>query len=160
LIPNGWFDLAKANETKQKIETLRWLDAASHRVNPGTDPEKSSDPAIRWLDFILPDLNLTKNIVKSVAYAQVQLDEAIIACRLECFWLAHHAFPATLNDLPNAPLPRDLLNGNAYHYQLNSDHAYILYSVGWNEADDHGDAGRVRTWESPDWIWTNYPNQK
>ena len=161
-IPNGWFDLAKADEIGRKIEKLRRIDLPSRQVHPGPEPEKSSDPAIWWLDFVLPDLNLTKDLVAHVAYTQVQLDEACIACRLERYWLAHHSYPMTLDDLANGygPLPHDLMNGEAYHYRLNPDQTYILYSVGWNQVDDHGDAGNVRTWESPDWIWTNYPTLK
>jgi hypothetical protein len=162
LIPDGWFDLAKADVARRKIEELRRIDLAQRQVHPGPDPEKSSDPAIQWLDFITPDLNLVRDLEKQIAYAQVQLDEAGIACRLERYRLAHGAYPATLDVLAAAygPLAHDLMNGETYHYRLNPDQTYILYSVGWNQIDDHGNAGNVRKWDSPDWIWTNYPNQK
>ncbi len=162
LIPRGWFDLAKAYEAKRKVESLRRIDLTSHQIHPGTDPEKSADPAIRWLDFILPDPNLIGDIEKHIAYAQVQLDEARIACRLERYHLVHQKYPSTLNEIMSdyGPLPKDLINGQPYHYRLIAPQKYLLYSVGWNQMDDHGDAGNVRTWKSPDWIWTNYPDQK
>jgi len=91
------------------------------------------------------------------------VDEARIACRLERYRLAHGNYPYTLDALVpayGAELPRDIMNGQAYIYKLKPDQTYILYSVGWNQKDDQGDAGKYRSSDSPDWIWTNYPNLK
>ncbi len=162
VIPDGWFALAKAEQAKRKMNRVRSIDLASGQVHPYPDPEESSDFAIRWLDFILPDLNLTKGIVSKIAYTEAQVDEARIACRLERYRLAHHAFPPTLDDLARAygPLPRDVIGGNAYHYRLNPNQTYLLYSVGWNQRDDLGATGTMRNDQSPDWIWTSYPDKK
>jgi hypothetical protein len=100
------------------------------------------------------------------AYAQVQLDEARIACRLERFRLDHGHYPAALAELSpayGADLPHDVLNGDPYHYKLLPDGTFLLYSVGWNQVDDGGKVGPgdVHYYgNDPDWVWPNHPQAK
>jgi hypothetical protein len=76
------------------------------------------------------------------AQAQVWIDEMRIACALERYRLAHNAYPASLDALVPAyvaELPRDIFNGEPYHYQLRPDGVYLLYSVvGWDLTDEGG----------------------
>jgi len=80
-----------------------------------------------------------------VAYAQARTDEALIACALERYRLAHGGYPQTLEALVPQFLdqrPHDLLNGQPLHYRLNHEGSPVLYSVGWNRTDDGGVVAR------------------
>jgi hypothetical protein len=95
------------------------------------------------------------------AQAQVWADEARIACALERYRLAHNAYPAALDALVPAcidALPHDVMNGEPYHYRLNADGTFLLYSVGWNQRDDGGvevteDKSPRRDYTKGDWVW-------
>ena len=141
---------------------VKCVDPTSRRVYP--DREKSLDvPMSGVASLVRDDIRPLLNSIRKYAYLQVELDEARIACRLERYRLAHGSYPETLDPLApayGAELPRDIMNGQSYIYKLKPDQTYLLYSVGWNQKDDQGDAGKSRTSESPDWVWTNYPDQK
>jgi hypothetical protein len=97
--------------------------------------------------------------VETFARGQVNLDEARIACRLERYRIARGAYPKNLAELATesgGELPHDIMNGAAYHYRLNADGTYVLYSVGWNQKDDGGRTGSVRNADSPDWVWPSF----
>jgi hypothetical protein len=95
-----------------------------------------------------------------VAYVQTQIDEAIVACALERYHIAHGEYPETLDALTPQfieKLPHDLINGRPLDYRLTSDRSFRLYSVGWNETDDGGvmvrkSDGEVAIKEG-DWAW-------
>jgi hypothetical protein len=103
--------------------------------------------------------------ISKFAAAQVEIDEARIASRLERYRLAHQSYPASLDELVPAygnDLPRDVINGEPYHYKPEGD-TYLLYSVAWNQKDDGGDEGRIPSYyasDSPDWVWPNQPKKK
>jgi hypothetical protein len=167
LIPQGWFDSNKAAGFGLLMGGTQMVDPASRRVYP--DRQKALISAIHtnaavdlWSGSGLSDLPPLLNSVSKFACLQSQLDEGRIACRLERYRLTHGIYPRTLDELVptfGADLPWDIMSGDMYHYKLISDRSYILYSVGWNQKDDNGDGGRGRNSDSPDWIWTNYPNQ-
>ena len=164
LVPGGWFEKFKADGLRMLLSGVKWVDPTSRRVYP--EREKNLTVPTGGLADIMGqeiggELRPVLNVVRKYAYMQAQLDEARIACRLERYRLAHGSYPATLESLVpvyGPELPRDIMNGQAYIYKLKPDQTYILYSVGWNQKDDQGDAGTSRTSDSPDWIWTNYPN--
>jgi hypothetical protein len=96
------------------------------------------------------------------ALAQVWVDEALIACALERYHLAHGVYPDSLDALaPSciAAVPHDIMNGDCYHYHLRPDGRFLLYSVGWNQTDDNGisayDKGTVNPTDlfKGDWVW-------
>ena len=95
-----------------------------------------------------------------VAYVQTQIDEALIACTLERYHLAHGAYPETLDALLpqfTEKLPHDIINGRPLHYRRTSDASFLLYSVGWNESDDGGVIERKSDGQvdikKGDWAW-------
>jgi hypothetical protein len=51
------------------------------------------------------------------------------------------------------------MNGETYHYRLNADGTFLLYSVGWNQADDGGkvvysqDSPNIIDFDRGDWVW-------
>jgi hypothetical protein len=91
----------------------------------------------------------------SVAFAQNAVNQAILACALERYRLAHRAYPETLGELLPGflqRLPNDVVRGRPmiYEERLAVDR-FILRGVGPNETDD-------RTSKNPpdDWLWM-YP---
>jgi hypothetical protein len=161
--PRGIFDTMKARTANQIHEAVAAIDPALHRVYPDREDKlriaAGESPLLAALtDPVIPLLGSIKNF----SYLQVHVDEARIACRLERYRLAHGKYPFTLAELGAGygQLPCDIMSGDPYHYRLNPDGTYLIYSVGWNQKDDHGDAGPHRTSDSPDWIWTSYPSMK
>jgi hypothetical protein len=88
---------------------------------------------------------------RNTARVQTQVHEALIACALERYRLAHDAYPETLDALvPQflAQIPPDLIGGRPLHYRRADGGKFLLYSVGWNETDDGGKPG-----SDDDWLW-------
>lgn len=89
----------------------------------------------------------------SVAFAQTAVNQAIIACALERYYLANQGYPESLEMLMPEYLggiPRDAITGRPMVYQR-IEGRYILRGVGPNEANDE----KNKT-ASDDWLWT-YP---
>ena len=94
--------------------------------------------------------NLTK-ATQTAARNQMRIRMARIACALEAFRLEHEVFPEQLEDLSPRfidPLPADIITGQPPVYHLTGPSEYRLYSVGWNQADDGGEAEN-----DIDWVW-------
>ena len=114
---------------------------------------------LTWLDtrMVIPTFSKFAN-------TQATIDQAVIACALERYRLAHGAFPDQLDALvPQylTKLPHDLINGQPLHYRRTDDGLFLLYSVGWNETDDNGTVGMKESHrqdiEQGDWVW-RYPS--
>ena len=99
--------------------------------------------------------------VARFARTQSGVDQALVACALERYRLAHRRYPDTLAELVPAladHLPVDLVNGESLRYARVGDH-YRLYSVGWDLKDDGGqivlDAKNSQTVDADrgDWVW-------
>jgi hypothetical protein len=138
---------------------MNMLKPEAHRVFPEELKTKDPDTERQKYDTANSlDDQVIRN-VKQFAYAQACVDEARIACRLERFRLAHGSYPPSLDVLTPAygsSLPRDVMNGEDYHYKIMPDASYRLYSVGWNLIDDGGRWDYGNNVEDPDWVWTTY----
>jgi hypothetical protein len=69
------------------------------------------------------------------------VDQAVIACALERYYLDHQVYPAKLAALVPGYLdhvPNDVIDGASMRYRLTVDGRYQLYSIGWNGKDDDG----------------------
>jgi hypothetical protein len=76
------------------------------------------------------------------------------AIALELYRLEHGQYPETLDVLsPGAPdgIPLDLITGEPFRYERNKDGSFALWSVGWNEKDEHGLV--VKKLTEGDWVW-------
>jgi hypothetical protein len=104
--------------------------------------------------MMLPSIG---KIPEKGAAAQVAADQAVIACGLERYRRAHGRFPDGLNVLvPEfiSTLPHDVITGEPYKYLPTADGRFVLYSVGWNEADDQGTPGKTLFDDKDgDWVW-------
>ena len=83
-------------------------------------------------------------------------NEALIACALERYRLAHGQYPEALDALiPQfiEKVPHDLIGGQPLKYR-NTGERFLLYSIGWNERDDGGVPGK--TIPEGDWVWEQW----
>ena len=132
------------------------MDVAAGRIQP----------AVNWSDLNgLPLDSPSRELLQqsswwganpaSVAFAQTSVNQAIIACALERFRLAHGAYPETLDQLVPALLarvPHDAVSGRPMIYQPVGEGSFILRGVGPNGTDDR------KKQASDDWLWTYSTN--
>jgi hypothetical protein len=146
------------------------INVAQRRFNPAIFKDGDAEFArLTQPSFFRPVSYLLHMFMFSPTYsigmvicAQTFLDEASVACALERFRLAHGAYPDSLDALvPQfiAQLPHDVISGGPLHYQRTADGRFLLYSVGWNETDDHGlvikDPNGGIDYYQGDWVWPN-----
>lgn len=171
VVPKGWIDMEKARGVSFQLEATRELvDLQKHRVFSTKSDQferkiESFDRYYRYFpSHMLLRLTSSMDSLPTTKFAQAQtlIDQAVIACALERYRLAHGAYPKSLNDLwPyfHDALPHDLFNGEMYHYKLQSDGKFLLYSVGWNQTDDGGvgvykkDDPKNLDLKQGDWVW-------
>ena len=86
---------------------------------------------------------------------------AVTAIALERYRLKHGAYPSALYALvPDfvPSIPSDPADGLPLRYQLKADGTFLLYSIGEDGEDNHGDPTRPNNalgpWQSSrDWVW-------
>ncbi|MDB6024042.1 MAG: hypothetical protein JWM68_265 [Verrucomicrobiales bacterium] len=166
VIPTGWYYLEQCNLIRMyEMQVANAVDWQKRQVSPallnanakffeGQIPLNAVLKHEFFAKFLLPALS---SIPRKTAAAQTSADQAVIACALERYQLAHGKYPETLAALtPDfiTQLPHDLVTGDLYKYRLNDDGSFLLYSVGWNEKDDGGTPGRTAfDTKQGDWIW-------
>jgi hypothetical protein len=114
-------------------------------------------PYHRLERLLVPSLGTA---AKKFAYGQASVNLARTAIALERCRLARGAYPESLGALAPqfiAKVPRDAIGGKPLKYQREADGSFVLYSVGWNEKDDDGEAafnpdGSVDL-QNGDWVW-------
>ena len=172
LWPSGWIDENKGPVVDSLLKGLAIFTPEGRRVFPAVarDLDLELERRMAELDawapwnFISVDAGMAvEGPAQGFARNQViVLDEARIACALERYRLAHGGYPDSLDALVPTyidELPHDIMNGEPYHYRLQADGRYLLYSVGWNQTDEGGKI--VFEKENPDridytkgdWVW-------
>jgi hypothetical protein len=169
--PAGWWDQNIKQMADSLLSELETVDPVSGEVfiNKHEDlmhrirKEKGRwDAYAPWKVWATLALEPVLNANRQFARAQTWNNEARIACALERYRLANGIYPSSLGGLVPSCIdfvPRDVINGEAYHYSLRSDGTFLLYSVGWNQTDDGGktvlrkeaSAGIDDT--QGDWVW-------
>lgn len=173
-LPQGWLIWNKIQSTDALFEAITAVDPSRHRVQLDTTNRQLHEfrRTYRAGKTIAPwntlyAIGMPPIISSIIKYARFQanVDEGRIACALERYRLAHGVYPATLDVLAPAciaDLPPDVMNGEPYHYRLQPDGSFVLYSVGWNQQDDGGQVVTlvehpVDTFDSADkhgdWVW-------
>ncbi len=155
LIPRGWVYQNMVQVANGYVALADGSDSAGQRVFPkkvdaaGRVPGSHRSPYNYLAREIMPRNSLYGN----TARVQTHVHEALIACALERYRLAHNAYPETLDVLvPQylAQVPRDIIGGQPLHYRPTADGKFLLYSIGWNESDDGGNPA-----DDADWVWDN-----
>ena len=154
LVPRGWVyqnmvQLANgcqafgesADSSGQKVYPKK-VDAAGIMVGSHPSP----------YNFIaITSMYRYSNNFRANAKIQTEVHEALIACALERYRVAHSAYPEILDALVPQYLdkiPLDLIGGQPLHYRRTNEGKFLLYSIGWNEKDDGGKPG-----SDDDWVW-------
>lgn len=171
-IPQGWL-YQNLLELNRFYETAIFpsVDVAGRRIHP--EMLNQSEQAIAeakhslhlykiWEALIMPAFT---SVGSKVAYEQATTDQALIACALERYRLAHGEFPDALAKLvPDflKEIPANVTDGSQPHYRLNKDGTFLLYSNGWDGKDHGGDVivspvhGTIDVTKG-DWVWTGKP---
>ena len=168
-VPDSWF--YQNQLTLNRLFQERFLsvvDATKHRVYPQLAREIDDVPELKsrglynvFARLLVPALS---KIAAKFAHGQTTVDLASVACALERHRLAHGQYPEQLDLLvPRsiAKIPTDVVTGELLKYRREPDGTFVLYSVGWNEADDGGEVHMRKGGEAPDpnqgdWVW-RYP---
>ena len=173
-MPGGWFyqNQVIINRMHQEL-FLPPVDAANHRVDVAKcaeidvamDREFSSGfpPYKIFARALLPAMNKAMN---KYAFAQANLDLALVACALERYRLANGQCPDSLLALSSkfiSSVPNDVISGEPLKYRRTDDGQFLLYSVGWNGKDDGGNVAMTKGTTPQadhmegDWVWPPYP---
>jgi hypothetical protein len=167
MVPDGWlyqnlltisrmYDLIQSsiNPESQRVlkSEIKKFEQAVAEMHQGFRPYKM------LATLIVPAV---ATYVPKFAFQQTVVNEAMIACALERYRLANGVFPENLAALSPQflnKIPHDIINGEPLKYRRTDDGKFILYSVGWNEADDGGtvaisSTGRSHRPTEGDWVW-------
>jgi hypothetical protein len=177
--PRGWyrFEQVNVNRAFQDAVFARF-DLAAREIEPSIHHSIDLTPQTHreaWFSCFVLHHNLMATMMipaysklpQQVAFAQSEVDMAMLACALERYRLAQGQYPEDIKALvPRfvAVLPHDIINGQPLKYRRTDDRRFILYSVGWNEKDDGGAvaARSSNTNEQDvlrgDWVW-QYPKK-
>ncbi len=185
--PRGWYEQNAAFACLYFQDT--WIDSvdpASHRMASAKDKEAKHKlrnmPLAPGRLLAKSALPIFSNMAEKFAQIQSTVDQAVIACALEKYYLDHRSYPALLTALVPGHLervPNDVIDGAPMRYRLTADGRYQLYSIGWNGKDDGGTidwppdrkwrrascgspAGQEQPFPSPskdqgDWVWQYAP---
>jgi len=185
ILPTGWFGWEKLGYCRLfEIYLRSGFDPPRKRLSPSDletnaveadrlydqqyDPQDYNHRGLRAVlshkffagSLFQPHLH---RFIRGFAVAQAVTDQAILACALEQYRLAHGQFPDKLEALTPqfiSQLPKDALTGEPYKHRRADDGQFVLYSVGWNEKDDGGTVALSKDGSvdvrNGDWVW-EYP---
>jgi hypothetical protein len=153
IFPRGWNRLEQINVNRAfQEEVFPRIDPAAREINPSVNHSISltfQSHREAWFSCFVLHHNLMatmtipaySNLPQQLAFAQSEVDMAMLACALERYHLAEGRYPDDLQALvPRfvAALPHDIINGQPLKYRRTDAGRFVLYSVGWNEKDDGG----------------------
>jgi hypothetical protein len=158
--PSGWGYQHVADRLNLDFGRLPCLDTvnqvvfADKAIAAGKKAD-ALDSGIYTFTGNLKPLNVNR-ACQNTAHSQTEINEALIACALERFHLAHGEYPENLDDLVPQFLdiiPHDVIGGSPLHYRRANGDTFALYSVGWNSRDDGGVRGQPPPSTDGDWVW-------
>jgi hypothetical protein len=176
LIPSGWIDQNAVTAGRFFSEAERpEFDVGAQRVFPDiafANSQLFDSIRIGASTFAFKEVSFAMS-PQTLAHTQTDLNLALVACALERFRLSRGQYPASLTSLSDylAKPPHDLITGESLEYIFDPSDEFMLYSVGWNKADDHGASPspppRAFTTsaiygyhpETGDWVW-KYPSSR
>ncbi len=175
-MPRGWMQNVKELVAFQELG-LETLESNAHLIRPKQIEEldaRLAQIAAEATPFRFLTALAAPSFPRSAqkcGHAQEMVQQADIACALELFRMSNGDYPESLAELvPDyiASVPNDGIGGNSLHYRRTEKGAFLLYSVGWNETDDGGQAGGTSPSASKqydfydyykgDWVWGSIAN--
>ena len=150
--PRGWVLQNIANEVPFFYAHGETLDAERETVSPSACRE-GNQRVEKFIEhrsiFKVLAAMMIPNISKAAqttAKNQNLANQALTACALERYHLAHGEYPQSLDALTPDYLktvPHDVINGGPLKYSASAN-GFLLYSIGWNETDDGGKAATLK----------------
>jgi hypothetical protein len=159
-VPRGWVYQNMVACMNLASDSVAGMDTASETISPDKSKaagRKFAALSSHWSPYTTIAVNFVPNYSRAfqtTARNQTMVNEALIACALERYHLAHGEYPESLDAL--APqfidkIPHDVIGGRPLHYRRAGDGTFLLYSVGWNGRDDGGVGGKTDA--EGDWVW-------
>ena len=176
-IPAGWFDLNAATIAglglDHIIKPLRQGGLKALVEDTAFEQELKRRKGELQLDSIMACLfyPAVMNIGARAVHTQCHANQAIAACELERWFIAHQGYPGSLDDMEPAAvkrLPLDVLSAKPIGYRKTPEGRYALWCIGFDGKDDGGK--RVLDDEQPektklydtsyigDWVW-DFPKE-
>jgi len=160
LYPSGWGYQHLAARLNLDFGRLSCFDTANQvifadRVAAASKHAHAFDQGAYGVVGSLAQLNFER-ACQNTAHSQTEIVEALTACALERFRLAHGEYPENLDALVPQFLdtvPNDVIGGRPLHYRRATGGMFVLYSVGWNGRDDGGVRGQPLPSTDGDWVW-------
>jgi hypothetical protein len=181
MLPAGFWDGSSAHLIEREFDTLikpmrdqGWMAAIDSVAKRDAETEKERKQIYLYPFSIVASLMVpaVSSVIQRAAYTQCLVDQATIACALECHRLERGGYPDSLDGLKLAngkALPLDALSGKPMGYRKTDNGKYALWCVGFDGKDDGGK--RVLDEKKPeatkfadknykgDWVW-DFPAQK
>ncbi len=167
-VPSGWFyqNMLTLSRMHQQY-TLSIVDERARRVFP--EVSAKGEKAVKQMrtgpytilgKLLFPAL---EKAVRKSARMAFYVDATRVGCALERYRLANGSLPETLDKLTPQfieRVPNDIIDGKPLRFRHDANHAYRLYSVGWNQSDEGGQLVLTREkYDSSveitrgDWVW-------
>jgi hypothetical protein len=147
-VPSGWFYQNEVTVAELEQEMINAIDVTNNLIVVGQIDrftvavrgivDKGVRPYTLLAAIIVPNFT---GAFQPLALVQTRTDQAEIACALQRYHMAHGSYPENLSALvPQIieKIPNDVLTGRPLIYRRTDDGRFVVYSVGWNEIDDHG----------------------
>jgi hypothetical protein len=181
MLPSGFYDGSSAVLIEREFDTMikpirdqGWMAAIDSVAKIATEMQNERKQIYLHPYSILASLMVpaVSSVIQRTAYTQCLVDQATIACALECHRLERGGYPDSLDGLKLAngkALPLDALSGKPMGYRKTENGKYKLWCVGFDGKDDGGK--RVLDEKNPeatkfadknykgDWVW-DFPAQK
>ena len=160
-MPRGWFHQNMALGATLEQEWLGCIDPTKRLIVPHRSTEvvnrvaKSLARPTPYTFLVKKGIPNFDKALQTVARNQTLVNQAIMACALERYRLAEGQYPASLDVLVprlTEEIPQDLIAGRPLNYRRTVAGGYLLYSIGWDEKDSGGVAGKSK--EEGDWVWS------
>ncbi len=154
LIPAGLFDMNAAHIVRSTIDCAAILDRPGPAIQWWRESErlKGEFEARSGFSRLIMSDTAAWILLKTAAREGVERQLMLTACELERYYLAHGAYPASLDAVPTEARI-DPLYDKPFGYRV-QDGKFTLYSIGPDGSDDGGIKMPKRSFENqPDWIW-------
>ena len=160
LAPAGWVRQNQASVVQDLLRIADCYDPGKRRFDLKELAELERELTNRRATpYTFLSLRIARNCLaalKSAAYRQTRIDQALIVCALERYRLKHHQYPVELEEISPRVLairPRDVFGGREFVYRRKSPNDFLLYAVGSNGVDDGGQPCDTKHPETGDWVW-------
>ena len=164
--PSGWMVQNRVNITLfYQNYLLRCVDVPTHRFHPevlnaslAEATRIGTPPVWPWQYLLVTNMPGFLRVVERCALAQTALDEAVAACALERYALAHGGrYPADPDELvPGCldHLPTGVVDGTPLRYALTPDGRYRLAALLPLQEDPKPNGSMM---QGDDLVWRYYP---